>query len=100
MLLQYAKNGARPSTATLAYIDRLERRYTVRNGTPIGEDEPVFLLRAADRLFVPVVEFYASLVEQEKGEDPILGQLSTHIKVAKQWQEGNVTKLPDTVERI
>lgn len=36
----------------------------------IGEDEPVFLLRAKDKYFVRTVQYYASLVEKDPQTDP------------------------------
>ncbi len=35
------------------------------NGEPIPEDEPVFILRARDRLALEVLEYYRNICEQD-----------------------------------
>lgn len=74
--------------------------------TPIGIDEPVFLLRAQDRHFVPMLEKYAELVA---GDDDLgstaraemLESVRAHIALAGAWQNinGRKVKSPDIPRR-
>ena len=68
--------------------------------TPIGEEEPVFLLRAQDRHFVPMLQHYLEIVatqdlrEDEKALE-IIKVLRPHLRRAIAWQTRNGCKTPD-----
>lgn len=66
----------------------------------IGDNEPVFLLRAQDELFVPMLCAYISMYWQTAGigkpqMSPVVDTLGEHIKRAIEWQKGNITKRAD-----
>ena len=58
--------------------------------------EPVFLLRATDKLMPLVVRFYATLAEYH-GLQLISQQCHCHATAAAKWQDDhkNLVKLPD-----
>jgi hypothetical protein len=57
----------------------------------IGEDEPVFILRAQDRLAQGMVEIYKVLVESH--QSPLGQQLDEEINRFKNW--AGPKKMPD-----
>jgi hypothetical protein len=63
---------------------------------PIGEDEPVFLLRAKDVLAADVVDEWASGYEQAGGNPRTVERVRQHASRMRKWGEENGTKLPDT----
>jgi len=62
--------------------------------TPIGEDEPVFLLRARDKHFQRMLMFYALLVEEDNSPD-MVSAVMAHKKLSREWQTRHGTKTPD-----
>ena len=61
---------------------------------PLGEDEPVFLFRAKDKLVPRVLEFYAELCEYKGcNADHVDGILQAK-KNFEAWQESNEAVLP------
>lgn len=60
----------------------------------IGEDEPVFLLRAQDRFAPVTIEIWAALVRQH-GNAKLADQVEEFIKKMDEWQARNPTKIPD-----
>lgn len=62
----------------------------------IGKDEPVFLARAKDKHFIPLLEAYLYLVTSEEHYDTgIVMAIREHIERARRWQRGNVVHSPD-----
>lgn len=68
----------------------------------IGEDEPVFLLRAQDQLFVPMLLAYMSMHMQTVRDsanmavmDSVVSSLADHVTRAIEWQRRNKTKRAD-----
>jgi len=57
----------------------------------IGEDEPVFVLRAQDRLAAPTVELYCILAASHGAE--IVEKLPDEIEKLRAW--GGIKKMPD-----
>jgi len=57
----------------------------------IGENEPVFILRAQDRLAAAAIEMYRSLAASHGV--PLAGSLQKEIETFRQWK--GTTKLPD-----
>ncbi len=60
----------------------------------IGEDEPVFLMRAQDDLFLPALRFYQSSAAIE-GLHDIADRIQEHLRLAGEWRKTHPTKLPD-----
>ncbi len=64
--------------------------------TAIGEDEPVFLLRAKDRLFMKMLEHYHELLQNYYPESVYIQQsVSDHMELTDEWQQVHDTKMPD-----
>ena len=61
----------------------------------IPEDEPVFLLRAQDKLAPEVVEYWADIAEQEGASENIVKAARAHVELMQKWQEKNGSKIPD-----
>ncbi len=57
----------------------------------IGADEPVFILRAQDRLAEGLIEIYRILVSSHGG--PMTGKLDEEIKRFRDWK--GPKKMPD-----
>jgi len=66
-----------------------------KNGKGIGRDEPVFLLRAQDRLFVPMLTAYISMAKLIGCDATMIQMLRQHIETAKLWQLSHPPKTPD-----
>lgn len=71
----------------------------------IGEDEPVFLLRAQDDFFVPMLMFYVALNEPRdhdgrmiKMVQRIRWSIMDHVDLAREWRRTHKVKLPDMPE--
>lgn len=64
--------------------------------TPIGEDEPVFLLRAQDKNFIPMLVRYEALLREDPKCDPgMVTAVETQRCRAAAWQQVNGSKTPD-----
>lgn len=61
----------------------------------IGEDEPVFILRAHDRIAPDVVDAWADLAEEEGAEKDIVDHARQHARDMRDWQEKHGSKIPD-----
>lgn len=61
----------------------------------IGEDEPVFLLRAKDILAPRIVLAWANTLEAEMGDPKMVTLARKHAKYMEDWQQRNGCKLPD-----
>ncbi len=69
------------------------------NENIIGENEPVFLLRAKDKLMVPMLYKYFELLRNEPHYDKVTeAGVYLHICRTKLWQSLNKIKAPDTPE--
>jgi hypothetical protein len=62
--------------------------------TPIAEDEPVFLLRAKDKHFIPMLMQYLRMIYNDASEE-MLDAVNAHIGLAREWQDEHGTKTPD-----
>lgn len=51
----------------------------------IPKEEPVFLLRAQDILFVPMLTIYAILAEAQGCDARLVQTIRAHIELAKLW---------------
>ncbi len=66
---------------------------TKADGTPIPHNEPLFILRAQDKLASRAVEYYAHLLMQQVGPDaPAVDHILEHAAEMKAWP---IKKLPD-----
>lgn len=63
----------------------------------IGEDEPVFLLRAKDTFAPTVVRLWAELVDAS-GDEDLADHVFKHAMDMERWQNENGAKNPDTPE--
>lgn len=63
--------------------------------TPIGEDEPVFVLRARDKFFVPILQEYLHFLRLNSAPFAMKRAVSKHIELAEEWQRNHGCKMPD-----
>lgn len=61
----------------------------------IKADEPVFLLRAKDKLAPMVTRHWANMLEQRDGDANMIQMVRNHANLMEKWQEKNGCKLPD-----
>jgi len=60
----------------------------------IEKDEPVFLLRAKDKLAPDTLRFWANTLSIS-GNNKLADEIRNHAKNMEDWQEKNGCKLPD-----
>lgn len=66
------------------------------NGSsPIGEDEPVFLVRAKDKAFSATVLAWMNAHLDAGGDPAMYTAMAAHLGRAIAWQEKNGTKVAD-----
>jgi hypothetical protein len=61
----------------------------------IGEDEPVFLIRAKDLLAPVAMQFWADQAEKIGVQPIMVDMVRRHAELTKQWQTKNGCKKPD-----
>lgn len=61
----------------------------------IGEDEPVFLIRAQDSLAPYVVQVWASLARVNGNDADIIAAAEGHVQLMKEWQRKHGVKMAD-----
>lgn len=62
----------------------------------IGDNEPVFLLRAKDKCAPEAVEAWAAIAEAEGADAFIVATARQHAKTMRQWQDDTgIAKVPD-----
>lgn len=67
------------------------------NENVIGENEPVFLLRAQDKLMLPMLHQYLRLLRANREYDrPAETGVLRHIERTAKWQHEGQSKTPDT----
>lgn len=99
-LVACIQTGQAPTSEELdKRVGALNAKYNPSGmGTPFAADEPVFLLRAKDTLFVPALEFYMDLVGDHSNteqKERMHEAISLHIALAESWQSKNPPKAPD-----
>lgn len=57
----------------------------VEKGKGIPKDEPVFLLRAQDSLFIPMLTVYAAMAEASGHDHKFVQTVIAHRELAKLW---------------
>lgn len=67
---------------------------TKLDGTPIPEDEPLFLFRAQDKLLVKTLGYYRKLCISSGTSEETLGMLDEQIAQIEQWQRSHFTRFP------
>lgn len=77
-------------------IDNKYGRVTFPNGD-IGEDEPIFVFRAQDKLLPYVLEMYYDLCETEECHVRHLEKIHESRVIIKEWQDKHFTKLPESL---
>ena len=61
----------------------------------IGQDEPVFLLRAKDSIAPAMVENWASALQASGGNYKMVSMALEHAHKMREWQKENGCKIPD-----
>lgn len=61
----------------------------------IAEDEPVFILRAKDKLAPEVMNYWVYRLRESGGDESMAKMVEKHAKLAMEWQKKNGCKLPD-----
>ena len=61
----------------------------------IGEEEPVFLLRAKDRLAPNVVRYWAILLKNYGGDKDLVLRAEQWASKMEEWQKEHECKIPD-----
>lgn len=76
-----------------------EGKYIVtrRDGTPIPEGEPVFVLRAQDKLARDTITHYMELVGRYQCDPELLPNLRAHLEAVDAWP---VKKWPDFAPHV
>lgn len=65
----------------------------------IGEDEPVFVFRAQDKMLLSVLTVYFGMCLDAGSPPRHLSKIAENISVVSQWQADNYTKIPESAER-
>ena len=61
----------------------------------IGEDEPVFLIRAKDMIAADVMRDWAERAEAVGVDEKMVDMVRAHANLTEKWQEKNGSKLAD-----
>lgn len=85
----------------MGFSDKYGYVATTRHGPsgPIGEDEPVALFRAQDRLAVEMLEQYRRRCVEEGCHPDHVSSIETQIDNFLAWQERNSTRTPGPVSQ-
>jgi len=76
-------------------IDGKYGRVTTERGT-IGEDEPVVVFRAQDKMLVSLLDHYASLCAAAGSPQHHLNLVQKARETVREWQQGNHTQVPQS----
>lgn len=77
-------------------IDLKYGTVTTESGT-IGADEPVFIVRAQDKLARYVIESYRQLCQEAGSPQGHLDGIERAYQQFSSWQESNFTKIPESL---
>jgi hypothetical protein len=77
-------------------IDNKYGRVTLENQRRIGDDEPVVIFRAQDRLLPKVLKIYHILCELAGSPEHHLTAIDEAAAKVKEWQASNRTKTPSS----
>jgi hypothetical protein len=78
-------------------IDGKYGRVTLERGS-IGDDEPVVVFRAQDKLLPNILKVYGILCELAGSPSHHLELIHQSTVMVKNWQKENFTKTPESVE--
>jgi len=79
---------------------RIDTKYRIdgtiikNDGTPIPDDEPLFLFRAQDKLLPEVLSFYKKLRIKHGASEETIKKMDEQTKRIIEWQKNHYTKLP------
>lgn len=76
-------------------IDNKYGRVTLEHGT-IGEDEPVVVFRATDRLLPKVLAYYHLFCLKDGSPRRHLDIIMDSLEKVTEWQGNNLTRTPDS----
>jgi hypothetical protein len=81
-------------------IDMKYGRITVEKvrERPIGDDEPIFLFRAQDKLLPDLLDYYYSLCEQAGSPSEHLRGIEDASQRIVEWQDTHYTQTPGSSE--
>ena len=71
-------------------------KYPHVGGAQIPPDEPVFVIRAQDRLALAMIRFYVTVYHiryGDKVDNKVLEELAAHRKAIEDWQKANPEKV-------
>lgn len=66
-----------------------------RDFSEIGDDEPVFAIRAKDRVAPGALVEYARLAERAGASEELVVSVLAHAQRMRDWQMANGSKVPD-----
>ena len=66
----------------------------------IGENEPVFLLRAKDQIAPDTLDFWASQLEKAGGDPDTVAHVRRWAGLMRKWQHENESKIPDAAKEV
>ncbi len=93
-MMEHKVFSSMPESQEPKYGIRAGRLFNRATGEHIDIDEPVFILRAKDKNAIPTLSYYASLCENERHADVILGRVADFTLFAKEYPSR--MKQPDT----
>lgn len=76
-------------------LDGKYGRVTLENGT-VGEEEPVVVFRAQDKLLLPLMHEYRRLCEEAGSPARHLDQIDASCRQIEAWQQGGFTQVPQS----
>jgi hypothetical protein len=76
-------------------VDLKYGRVTTEFGT-IGDDEPVVVFRAQDKLLPKVLVMYFTLCQKEGSPSQHLEKIVGAIEAVEEWQKNNFTQIPQS----
>lgn len=76
-------------------LDNKYGKVTLEKGT-VGEDEPVFIFRAQDKLLPDLLQAYYVLCSDVKSPARHLEKILEGKQQIEKWQEENFTKIPSS----
>jgi hypothetical protein len=81
-------------------IDRKYGRVTFEKPNTIGEDEPVIVFRAQDKLLIPLLVEYLRLCAAKGSPDKHLDLIIDSMGTVEEWQRSNPTKTPESAGHV
>lgn len=76
-------------------LDSKYGRVTLEKGE-FPEDEPVFVLRAKDKMLVPLLHEYRRLCEEAGSPARHLNNIDAACRQVEEWQAKNYTQIPQS----